>query len=148
MAVKIGEFRPTTQERVSKLREKKGNRVDPGMIELLDALESGDPVEVPVDAQQHPKGLRIAISRAANKRGLSVETFEDVDDAGNPVVVVVKADQPQPRSAPRTVEQSGSGKRRGRPRKQSQSEMALEDQATAIREDKGELATEQDEASL
>src|SRR5689334_19384720 len=109
MAVKIGEFRPTTQERVSKLREKKGNRVDPGMIELLDALESGEPVEVPVDAQQHPKGLRIAISRAANKRGLSVETFEDVDGAGNPVVVVVKADRPQPRSASRPTDPLSGG---------------------------------------
>ncbi len=78
--------------------------------------------EVPVEEEQTPKGMRIAIARAANRRGLSVEMFEANDEQGNPVVVVVKS---EPASKPQPVTQaqpSGNGRRRGRQKKQAQAQ--------------------------
>ena len=68
---------------------------DPGMVEILDTVESGEPQEVPVEGEESPKGMRIAIARAAGRRGLAVEMFE--------------ANDAQP---------SGNGRRRGRPQRQ------------------------------
>ncbi len=116
MPVKIGNFRPTSMERVEELRRSKVRRGDdPGMAELLDNVESGVPQEVPVAGDQRPKGMRIAIARAAKRRGLAVEMFEANDEQGGPVVVVVKS---APAVKPPQVQPSGNGRRRGRPRKQ------------------------------
>ena len=57
------------------------------MTELLDNVESGEPQEVPVEGEQSPKGMRIAIARAAGRRRLAIEMFESNDGQGNPVVV-------------------------------------------------------------
>ncbi len=122
MPVKIGNFRPTTMERVEELRRSKVRRSgDPAMAELLDNVESGTPQEVPVEGEQNPKGLRIAIARAANRRGLSVEMHETSDEQGNPVVIVVKG---EPTGTPRAgqTRPSGNGRRPGRPKKQPEAQ--------------------------
>ncbi len=119
MPVKIGNFRPTSMERVEELRSSKVRQSgDPGMAKLLDNVESGVPQEVPVAGDQTPKGMRIAIARAAKRRGLTVEMFEANDEQGSPVVVVVKS---EPAVKPQQGQPSGHGRRRGRPRKQEHS---------------------------
>ena len=115
MPVKIGRFQPTSMERVEELRRGKARRAgDPRMAELLDAVESGEPQEVPVEGEQTPKGMRIAIARAAGRRGLAVEMFESNDAQGNPVVVVVKREQAPGVPRPTHVRSAGNGRRTGR----------------------------------
>jgi hypothetical protein len=165
MPVKISSFHPTTPERVEALRQRSVRRGDPVMHALLTAVEAGQPQEIPLDEDQSARGLRIAIARAAGTRGFAVDTYESEDERGQPVVIVVKADRPAPRPTPRTTDRLSGGKRPRRlPQKpqpqpeaehadlasplQEAAEMVLEDQATAIREDEGERAIEQDEAAL
>ena len=125
MPVKIANFRPTSMERVEELRRSKLRRSgDPGMAELLDNVESGVPQEVPVEGDQRPKGVRIAISRAANRRGLSVEMFGSSDAEGNPVVVVVKGDPVAQARQASQAQPSGDGRRRGRPKREDQGQPA------------------------
>jgi hypothetical protein len=83
MPVRIGQFQPTTMERVEELRRREGRRGDPVMDGLLDAVEAGGP-------GTSPRGLRIAIARAPGRRGGAVEIFESQDGQGNPVVTAVK----------------------------------------------------------
>jgi hypothetical protein len=123
MPVRITRFQPTTQERVEELRRSKGRSLDPGLEQLLDAVASGEPQDVPVEEGTNPRGLRIAIARAAGRRGFAVETFESQDAAGTTIVTVAKRAEapqvPQPTSA-------GRGKR-GRPRKQELPADALDE---------------------
>ncbi len=114
MPVRITHFQPTTQERVDALRRSKGRSLDPGMERLLDAVASGEAQDVPVEAGTNPRGLRIAIARAAGRRGFAVETFESQDEAGTTIVTVAKRDEALTAQKP---EPAGRGKR-GRPRKQ------------------------------
>ena len=114
MPVKIGRFQPTSMERVEELRRGKARRAgDPGMAELLDAVESGEPQEVPVEGEQTPKGMRIAIARAARRRGLEIEMFEGNDAEGNPVIIVVKNEQAAGEPRPTHVRSGGNGRRKG-----------------------------------
>src|SRR5215207_5952724 len=62
------------------------------MIDLLNELEAGKPVRVPLTEGQSARGLRVAISRAATSRGLDVETLE-----GDGFVAVRKVDPPRGR---------------------------------------------------
>ena len=118
MPVKIGNFRPTSMERVEELRRSKSRlSSDPSMVELLDAVESGEPQEVPVEGEQSSKGLRIAIARAANRRGMTVEMYESTDTEGNAVVIVVKGEGAAKTQQARP---SGNGRRRGRPKREDQ----------------------------
>ena len=120
MPIKIGNFRPTSMERVEELRRSKVRQSgDPGMAELLDNVESGVPQEVPV-GDQKPRGMRIAIGRAANRRGLSVEIYESNDTEGNPVVVVVKGEPMAKVQQATRANPSGNGRRRGRPQREDQ----------------------------
>ncbi len=120
MPVKVGSFKPTSMERVAELRRAKTRRSgDPGMAELMDALESGEPQEVPVGSEQTPKGMRIAIARAANRRGLAIEMFEDSNEQGAPVVVVVKSEPAASLQKTGPATASGNGRRRGRPKRQT-----------------------------
>ena len=133
MPVRIGRFQPTSMERVEELRRSKVRTTgDPGMVELLDAVESGEPQEVPVEGEQSPKGLRIAISRAANRRGLTVEMHEGTDTEGKPVVVVVKG---EPVAKARQAQPSGNGRRKGRPKKPLETQAT--DNYTESRDDEG-----------
>ena len=125
MPVKIGRFQPTTMERVEELRRSKARHAgDPGMAELLDAVESGEPQEVPVEGEQTPKGMRIAIARAAGRRGIAVEMFEGNDAEGNPVVIVVKNEQAAGKPRPTHVRSGGNGRRTGRAAKPSDPSLA------------------------
>ena len=125
MTVKIGRFKPTSMERVEELRRGKARRAgDPGMAELLDAVESGEPQEVPVEGEQTPKGMRIAIARAAGRRGLAVEMFESNDARGNPVVVVVKREQAAGEPRATHARSGGNGRRKGRAAKPSDPSLA------------------------
>jgi hypothetical protein len=72
---------------------------------------------VPLVEGQSARGLRVAISRAATSRGLSVETLE-----GEGFVAVRKADKPPMRKSGQGA--SETGKRRGRPPKRQEQDAA------------------------
>ena len=117
MPVKIGTFGPLSEAEFTELRQQKARKADPAMTALLDEIATGQPVKVPLVDGQSARGLRVAISRAAVTRGLSVETLE-----GEGFVAVKKADKPPIRkSGPGSSE---SGKRRGRPPKRRQQDAA------------------------
>jgi hypothetical protein len=87
--VKIESFEPFSDEEFDTLRKQKRRATNPAMGDLLDELEMGRPVRVPLGEEQSARGLRVAISRAATSRGLNVETIE-----GDGFVAVRKVDQP------------------------------------------------------
>ena len=121
MPVRIGSFRPVSRERVDELRRSKARCAgDPGMEELLDAVESGEPQEVPVEEGQNPRGMRIAIARAAGKRGLAIESYDSQDAQGNPTIIVVKGGEAPKRQKAGQDQPSGNGRRRGRSKRQEQ----------------------------
>jgi hypothetical protein len=92
MPVKIGTFGPLSEAEFTELRQQKVRKTDPAMAALLAEVESGQPVRVPLVEGQGARGLRVAISRAATSRGLSVETVE-----GDGFVAVRKVDEPRTR---------------------------------------------------
>lgn len=108
MPVKINSFEPLSEEEFNSLRQRKARQANPVMAQLLDEVERGTPIRVPLADGQTARGLRVAIARAASSRGLSVETME-----GDGFVAVRKAPPNQVRKAA-----TGEGqRRRGRPRK-------------------------------
>jgi len=110
MPVKIGPFEDFSIDEFNALRQQKASKTDPGMIDLLNEVEAGKVIRVPLGDEQSARGLRVAISRAATSRGLSVETV-----TGDRFVAVRKVDEPPTKKqAPGASEQ---GKRRGRPPK-------------------------------
>ena len=117
MPVKIGSFEPLSEAEFSTLRQQKGRKMDPAMAALLDEIATGHPVRVPLVDGQSARGLRVAISRAAVARGLSVETLE-----GDGFVAVKKAEKPPIRKSGQAS--SESGKRRGRPPKRQEQDAA------------------------
>ena len=110
MPVKIGTFEPFAEEEFTALQQQKRGTSNPAMVELLNELEAGRPIRVPLIEDQSARGLRVAISRAASSRGLNVETVE-----GDGFVAVRKVDQPRMRKGLQAS--SDQGKRRGRPPK-------------------------------
>jgi hypothetical protein len=108
MPVKIASFDPISDEEFQALRPKKAGAKDPAMDELLDGVESGQPMRVPLVDGQGARGLRVAISRAATKRGFSVETVE-----GDGFVAVRKSDEPRGRREKQVPSTEGK-RRRGR----------------------------------
>ena len=122
MPVRIARFEPTTMERVEELRRGKAKRAgDPVMEDLLDAVEAGEPQDVHVDGASSAKGMRIAIGRAAGKRGFAVETFESQDEAGNAIVTVARKAE----TLTGQVQPLKDGRKHGRPRKQEQDEAEI-----------------------
>ncbi len=117
MPVKIGSFDPMSEEEFQALRPKKTGSRNPAMDELLAQVESGQPIRVPLVEGQSARGLRVAISRAATKRGVTVETVE-----GDGFVAVRKADEPKRRKA--VQGSSGVPRRRGRPPKRREQDDA------------------------
>ena len=117
MPVKIGTFGPLSEAEFTELRQQKARKADPSMTALLDEVATGRPVRVPLVDGQSARGLRVAISRAASSRGLSVETLE-----GEGFVAVRKADKPSVRKSGQAS--SESGKRRGRPPKRQEQDAA------------------------
>ncbi len=114
----LGNLRPRSHER---LRDD-----PPGPLLLsnrLDAVESGEPQEVPVEEGQNPRGMRIAIARAAGKRGLAIESYDSQDAQGNPTIIVVKGDDAPKRQKAGQAQPSGDGRRRGRPKKQPKAQV-------------------------
>lgn len=92
MPVDIGQPEDMTEEEFAALRRAKSRRkANPLIEEVLDRVESGRPQRVPLAEGQNGKGARIAIARAAGRRGLSVETVE-----GDGFVGVTKAGVPTP----------------------------------------------------
>ena len=76
MPVKIGTFGPLSEAEFTELQRQKARKADPAMAALLDEIATGRPVRVPLVEGQGARGLRVAISRAATSRGLTVETVE------------------------------------------------------------------------
>jgi hypothetical protein len=110
MPVKIGSFDVFSEEEFDALRQQKRGTLNPVMANLLNEVEAGGPMRVPLVAGQSARGLRVAISRAATNRGLSVETVE-----GDGFVAVRRVNQPRGRKG--TQASSDGTKRRGRPPK-------------------------------
>ena len=113
MPVTIGSFAPFSVEEFESLRQQKRGRADPAMVELINHLETGTPMRVPLTNGQSARGLRVAISRAATSRGLRVETLE-----GDGFVAVRKVDEPPARKP--SQRSSEPGRRRGRPPKRQE----------------------------
>ena len=130
MPVKISGFQPASPERIEELRRSKGRQAgDPVMQELLDAVEAGQPQDVRLGTDQNGLAVRIAIARAAGKRGLLVETFEWCDQDGVPYVTVAKREEVPARQKAPQAQPSGNGRRRGRPRKQDTAVQATDNYA-------------------
>jgi hypothetical protein len=119
MPVKIGTFDRLSEEEFLALRQKKMRAKNPAMDSLLDAVATGQPLRVPLTGGQSARGLRVAISRAANGRGLSVETVE-----GDGFVAVRKVDEPRSRRS-RPASSDGAPRRRGRPPKYREQETEI-----------------------
>src|SRR5688572_23497747 len=111
MPVKIGTFGPLSEAEFTELQQHKARKTDPAMAALLDEIATGRPVRVPLVEGQGARGLRVAISRAATSRGLSVETVE-----GEGFVAVRKTDTPRSRKGKLPSSPEGQ-RRRGRPPK-------------------------------
>src|SRR5688500_6274703 len=118
MPVKIGTFGPLSEAEFTELQRQKARKVDPAMAALLDEIATGSPVRVPLVEGQSVRGLRVAISRAATSRGLSVETLE-----GDGFVAVRKVDEPRTRKGKSAPLGEGQ-RRRGRPPKRQQQDAA------------------------
>jgi hypothetical protein len=116
--VKIVSFEPLSNDEFAALRRQKSRKTNPAMAALLDEIESGRPVRVPLVEGQSARGLRTAISRAATSRGLTVETLE-----GDGFVAVRKADEPSARKSKATPAAEGQ-RRRGRPPKRREQQVA------------------------
>ena len=117
MPVEIASFEPLSEDEFATLRQRKARKLDPGMTALLDEIETGRPVRVPLGDGQSARGLRVAISRAALTRGLFVETLE-----GDGFVAVRKTDTPPVRKTAQAAPLTG--KRRGRPPKRQEQDAA------------------------
>jgi hypothetical protein len=118
MPVKIGSFEPLSAEEFDMLRRQKVRSTNPAMDALIDELATGQPVRVPLVDGQGARGLRIAISRAATSRGLTVETLE-----GDGFVAARKVEEPLTRKG-RHVAAEGGMRRRGRPPKRQEQDAA------------------------
>jgi hypothetical protein len=118
MPVKIGLFSPLSEEEFIALRQQKVRKTDPAMVALLAEVETGRPVRVPLVGGQSARGLRVAISRAATSRGLTVETVE-----GEGFVAVKRVDEPQNRKGKPASSPEGP-RRRGRPLKRREHDAA------------------------
>src|SRR5215207_5641066 len=114
MPVKIGTFGPMSEAEFTALRQQKARKSDPAMAALLDEIATGRPVRVPLVEGQGARGLRVAISRAATSRGLTVETLE-----GEGFVAARKVEEPRPRKGKQALSPDGQ-RRRGRPPKHQQ----------------------------
>jgi hypothetical protein len=113
MPVTIASFESLSEEEFNALRQQKVRQTNPAMAQLLDAIELGTPVRVPLVEGQSARGLRVAIARAASSRGLAVETLE-----GDSFVAARKLDgSPSKKPSQQLAE---LGKRRGRPRKRQE----------------------------
>jgi hypothetical protein len=113
MPVKIESFEPLSDEEFNALRPQKA-KGNPAMDGLINEVEAGRPVRVPLVEGQSARGLRVAISRAATKRGFKVETVE-----GAGFVAVRKAEESRPRKSRQSPAQDGP-RRRGRPPKRQE----------------------------
>ena len=117
MPVRIERLEEMSEEEFDRLRRARSGRAgDPGMEELLDRLEAGERVRVPVAAEQSARGLRVAVGRRASQRGMRVEAVE-----GEGFVGFRRADAPTPRQDKRQPAAEGPRKR-GRPKRHSEAQ--------------------------
>jgi hypothetical protein len=107
--VRMASFTPLCDEDFTELRPRTACEADPAMSALLDEIVTGRPVRVPLVDGQSARGLRVAVSRAAGRRGMKVVTLE-----GEGFVAVKKADSPPIRNSVHRA--SEPGKRQRRPR--------------------------------
>ena len=108
MPVRIDTIEGMSEEEFNQLqRAKTGRTLDPAMEELLNRLEAGEIVRVSVAPDQSVRGLRVAISRRASQRGMSIESVE-----GEGFLAVRRSLDAI--SRPSRQSQSGNGRRRGR----------------------------------
>ena len=93
-SVKMGGFTPVAEADFVELSQPPARNVDPAMSSLLEAIGTGRPVRVPLVDGQCSRDLRVAISRAAGRRGMRVVTLE-----GEGFVAVRKAEAPPIRTS-------------------------------------------------
>ena len=119
MPVNIGQPEDMTEEEFAALkRAKNRSNANPLIEEVLDRVESGRPQRVPLPEGQNAKGARIAIARAAGRRGLSVETVE-----GDGFIGVTRVEVTPPRRAKAAPVEEGQ-RRRDRPHKRQEQDNA------------------------
>ena len=115
MPVRIERLEEMSEEEFDRLRRRwSGRAADPGMEELLDRLEAGERVRVPVAAGQSVRGLRVAVGRRASQRSMRVEAVE-----GDGFVGFRRADEPAPQRGKRQPVVEGQRKR-GRPKRRTE----------------------------
>jgi hypothetical protein len=74
MPVRIGPFDDLPAAEWARLVAEKRRRANPQLEALLDAVAAGRPQRVRLEPGQRGRGLRLAIARAAERRGLAVES--------------------------------------------------------------------------
>lgn len=126
MPVRIGTIEDMSEEEFAALRRQQGKSTNPAMDDLINRVESGQPQRVSLAEGQSARGLRVAIARAAGKRGLTVETVE-----GDGFVAVWKSDTGDDRKAKRAPAENG--RKRGRRRRQD-ADVAAGDEVVAEEE--------------
>jgi len=120
MPVKIGTFETFADDEFNALQQQKRGTSNPVMVELLNEVQTGRPVRVPLVDGQSARGLRVAISRAATRRGLTVETLE-----GDGFVAVRQVNRSRTRRT--TQGSSEQAPRRGRPPKRQETDSGMTD---------------------
>ena len=104
-----------SEEEFERLRRaRSGRAVDPPVEKLLDRIEAGEIVRVPVAPDQSVRGLRVSVGRRASQRGMKVDAVE-----GDGFVGFRRAEAPVPKQGKRQPPEEGPRKR-GRPKRQAE----------------------------
>ncbi len=91
-----------------------GKQPDPRITAILDEVASGGIKRIRVPDESQMRGLRIALSREATKRGFKLDYRTD-----GPMLYISKSDEPLKPKPPKLDRGQGDGQRkRGRPRKE------------------------------
>ena len=118
MPVRIERLEEMSEEEFDRLRRvRSGRGADPAMEELLDRLEAGEAVRVPVGPEQTVRGLRVAVGRRAGQRGMKVEAVE-----GEGFVGFRRADGPAAQGKGQGAAEAP--RKRGRPRRRAEAATA------------------------
>ena len=115
MSVEIGAIEDMPEAEFAELqRAKRARAANPRMEELLDRVAAGRPQRVPLGPDHSARGPRVAIARAAGRRGLSVDAIE-----GEGFVAVRQAEG-SPRSKSERRPTTNGRRARGRARQQAE----------------------------
>jgi hypothetical protein len=132
MPIRIDQFEEVDPSVFEQYPERKPpSQSDPAWDDALTRLEQGKTIRLPYTDQSQLRGLRLAFGRRSSGRGFRVETRHD----GDSVVIRRRDDDSSAYRAPRQADRAdGSGKRRGRPRRQQETAAMATDEAFTDRD--------------